>query len=83
MTKRNRKILQPIPNYGEHMTLKSFMKSCENGDFIDYDGYGYYGYGYYATKTGMSNLKVYPSDVTRDKANKIKTGWTHVVWFNR
>lgn len=62
---------EPIPKVGNHM----FIEYCEEGDFIDDDGYGNY-----ATVTEMmSNKHVVPSDVEDDK---IYRRYTHVVWFN-
>jgi hypothetical protein len=76
MTLRNLKT-EPLPTYGDHYTLEEFVKRCQDGSFIDYDGYGNY-----ATKTEMFDKIVYPSDVTK-KNFKPKPEFTHVVWFNR
>ena len=35
-------IWRPIPEYGDLMTIEEFIKNCEDGIFIDYDGSGYY-----------------------------------------
>ena len=85
--------LENIPDYGEHMTLKNFIKYCEEGCFIDYDGWGKY-----ATKNKMSDKIIRPSDVTgrttrfdfetmitnNVKVNKnIDKSFSHIVWFNR
>lgn len=67
---------EPLPEYGDHMTLAEFIENVESGMFIDYDGYGNY-----ASETEMfSNLTVNPSDVEDGKIDKKHT---HVVWFNR
>ena len=31
---------EDLPDYGEVMTLKDFVKNVKSGGFIDYDGYG-------------------------------------------
>lgn len=67
--------MEPIPDYGDLMTLEEFIDSCECGGFIDYDGDGYY-----STGTEMSTLEISPSDVI---AKKFRKDFTHVVWFNR
>ena len=67
--------MNPIPDYGDLMTVQDFIDACESGLFIDYDGHGYY-----ATTDGMSSVMVRPSMI---KAGGFVTGWTHVVWFNR
>lgn len=66
---------EDIPDYGLHMTMKEFVKSCLCGSFIDYDGTGYY-----ATATKISDREVRPSDVTR---KCVDMQYTHVMWFNR
>lgn len=85
--------LTPLPTYGTHMTLKSFIEHCESGGFIDYDGHGYY-----ATKTKISNKVVIPSDITgkysefnmktgkfikKTKVINIDKSFTYVMWFNK
>jgi len=86
-------IFEPIPSYGDLMTLDHFIELCRNGGFINYDGHGHY-----AFKDKMSNKEVHPSDVTgKYSLFDMKTGkfkqhtkkpcvdksFTHVVWFNR
>ena len=66
---------EPLPNYGDHMTMKDFIKCCKSGGFIDYDGHGVY-----ATETQRTNSLIFPSDVTSGKVDK---EFTHVVWFNK
>jgi hypothetical protein len=85
--------LEPLPNYGEHMTLDRFIEDCKSGSLIDYDGLGYY-----ATKDNISNKSIVPSDVTGNAERfNMKTGqfikykkkinvdknFTHVVWLNK
>ena len=64
--------MKPIPDYGDHMTLREFIDNVESGGFIGYDGFGKY-----ATATEMSDTIVYPSDVQVFDAHDRK--WTHVV----
>lgn len=67
-------VLKPIPSYGDHMTLESFTDCVECGGFNDDDGTGYY-----ATETQITDIVVYPSDITKGFDKK----WSHVVWFNK
>jgi hypothetical protein len=67
--------MSPLPDYGDHMTLADFIKACQCGAFINYDGHGCY-----ATATEMSQIIIVPSDV---KEERINNNFTHVVWFNR
>ena len=84
---------EPIPKYGDLMTLDNFIECCQTGGFIDYDGHGYY-----AMKDKMSDKLILPSHITgrRDdfdfdtgKFKKIEVpinidrSFTHVVWFNK
>ncbi len=66
---------EPLPDYGDLMTLEDWLACVDAGGFIDYDGFGNYSDG-----KQMSNKTVKPSDVEKGKVDK---GWTHVVWFNR
>ena len=66
---------EPIPDYGDHMTMAEFLIRVEAGAFIDYDGFGHY-----ATKTKMSDQVIKPSDVGTPR---FRRGYSHVVWFNR
>jgi hypothetical protein len=67
--------MELIPEYGDHMTIVSFIDNCKAGGFIDYDGSGNY-----ATDKEMSDISVYPSDI---KAGKYRKDFTHIVWFNK
>lgn len=67
--------MEPIPSYGDHITLEHFIEYCEAGAFIDYDGFGYY-----ATAYEMTDIIIKPSDV---KKGEIDTAYSHIVWFNR
>lgn len=74
-----RKLEEPayenIPEYGDHMTMKDFIGYCKSGCFIDDDGSGYY-----ATKDKMTDIPVYPSDITSGNYRK---DFDYVVWFNK
>lgn len=67
--------MEPIPKYGDLMTLQEFIECCECGGFIDYDGSGNY-----STATEMSDKEVVPSDITN---GIIDYSYSHVVWFNK
>jgi hypothetical protein len=78
----------PIPDYGDVMTIESFIECCRTDGFIDYDGHGHYVL-METKKVGdtievvgkMNNLiTVYPSNI---KAGKIDKRFTHVIWFNK
>ena len=60
---------------GDLMTIKEFRECCDDGGFIDSDGFGYY-----STKTHESNITAYPSDFTNGKT---RTDFTHVCWYNK
>ncbi len=81
----------PLPSYGDHMTLKKFIEMVETGCFIDYDGCGYY-----ATKTKISDKLILPSHITgREQRFSMETGkfttvnikktidknFDYVVWY--
>lgn len=67
--------VEPIPNYGDVMTIEEFVSACRNHSFIDYDGHGKY-----ATKYWVSNKTVSPSQLANGEP---PPGYTHVVWYNR
>lgn len=67
--------MRPIPNYGELITLKEFIRYAKNFCLIDSDGHGYYANG-----GEMSDELVQPSDMMIGKINR---KWSHVVWFNK
>jgi hypothetical protein len=67
--------MEPLPDYGDHMTLQEFIDACKSGCFIDYDGHGYY-----ATATEMSDVLAQPSAIVH---GQIRTDFTHVMWFNK
>lgn len=57
------------------MTKEKFLDFVENGDFVDYDGFGCL-----ATETTRSNITVNPSSAF----TMMWPQWaTHVVWYNK
>lgn len=60
------------------MTLNDFKESCEDGGFIDYDGFGF---GANATHCDP-NIVIQPSDVL-DSPESIHSDITHIIWFNK
>ena len=64
---------EDIPDYGDVMTVKSFISACVHGAFIDYDGSGQ------PAKNGkMADIYIKPSLI-----GKIPLDATHIVWYNR
>lgn len=76
--------LEPLPDYGDLMTLAEFIDACEGDAFIDDDGSGCF-----ATATHITNRRVRPSEVVGRGLEGLRErgeydpAWTHVVWFNR
>ena len=66
---------EPIPSYGDHITMKTFLEWVRTGCIIDYDGHGKY-----ATDKQMTDITVFPSDV---KSKKLDKSFSHIVWFNK
>jgi hypothetical protein len=57
------------------MSLEEFIRCCECGGFIDYDGFGRY------VKDGKTyNVEIYPSDVFH---KSLRTDFDTIVWYNR
>ena len=77
---RERRFIMPyelseIPEYGDVMTLKSFLSCVKSGGFIDYDGFGHY------IKDGQeTNIHIYPSDYHH---KSIRYEFDKIVWYNR
>lgn len=67
---------EPIDKFAALMTLEDFVKACEVGAFIDYDGFGYYSDG----KVQFPEEIVSPSDIMK---GSMRPDRSHVVWFNR
>ena len=69
-------VMTPIDyDYGDRMSMKTFISCCKSGGFIDYDGFGRYIKG-----NEESDIDVYPSDITSGKYRK---DFDEVMWFNR
>ena len=68
---------EPISESGDHMTIEEWLSGVECGGFIDYDGFGEL-----ATKDMVSDVIIYPSDVTEGE-RVIDPQFTHIVWYNR
>ena len=65
---------QPIEE-GDVYTMEQFKEYCEDGSFIDYDGWGYLSNG-----KVEYDIQIVPTDIgfhTYDKC------FSHVVWYNR
>ncbi len=58
---------------GDLMPVSEFLEACEDGFFIDYDGYGYP-----VKDNKYHKLQIYPSC-----AFLIPSEATHIMWFNR
>lgn len=73
---------EPVPDYGDLMTVESFVENVGYGMFIDYDGHGDF-----ATESHIWNVVVYPSDVTQNPkqflARCAEHGVTHICWYNK
>lgn len=67
--------LSDLPDYGDVMPLKDFIRNVKCGGFIDYDGYGHY------VKDGKeTDITIHPSDVEHKALRK---EFDTIVWFNR
>jgi len=69
--------LTPIPDYADVMTVKEFSDSVKIGAFTNDDGSGYY-----ANPPLMEDHLNY-LDCREIYKGNIKTGFTHVAWFNK
>lgn len=69
--------LRPFDDVGDLFTIEDWNQCVDSGCFINYDGFGKY-----ATTDGFSDVRVWPSDRTREKL-KPPSWATHVLWFNR
>lgn len=67
--------LSDLPDYGDVMSLESFIGNVKSGGFIDYDGFGNY-----VINGKMSNIMILPSDIQH---NSIRKDFDTIVWFNR
>jgi hypothetical protein len=69
--------LVPWPPHSDKITLTSWTQQVKFKNLIDYDGHGYL-----ATKAGVSDAQIRPSDFTTGSV-KIPSWVTHICWFNR
>ena len=60
---------------GDMFDIETFVAYCKGGGFIDYDGFGHYSDG-----VKVSDVEIYPSDVTKGNYRK---DFTHVIWYNK
>lgn len=60
---------------GDRYKIADFIDMCVDGVLTDEDGFGLY-----ASSKGISDIEVYPSDITGEKYRK---DFTHVMWFNK
>lgn len=67
-----------VPDYGEVIEIASFIESCKNNFFIDYDGNGYLAYD----KKEHSGIRISPSDIV-DKTVDDFPEYKYVIWFNK
>lgn len=68
-----------IKNHTGHlMSLESWKKSCEEGAFIDYDGYG----DLISNDYDIIGQTTTPSDHTHRKKD-YPVNATHILWYNR
>ena len=64
-----------ISKYGDLFTLKEFQEDCFTHGIMDSDGCGLY-----CVDGKETNVDASPSDIMM---GKIRTEFTHVVWFNK
>lgn len=69
--------LNKLDEFGNLLTIESWLENVNYGFFIDYDGFGDL-----ATAQGQSNYRICPSDITKKKI-KIPSWVTHIMWYNR
>jgi hypothetical protein len=64
-----------VPDYADVMTVATFVYSCKQGAFIDYDGYGHP-----IGPNGKENplFDVYPSEL-----DKIPEDAVSIAWYNK
>lgn len=76
--------LEPLPDYGDHMTIREWLSCVVHGSFIDYDGCAIW-----ATETHCESRRAfdYSAEVLPSMVSQpgfAPPAWaTHVVWFNR
>ena len=67
--------IDPDADYGDLMTIEEFTICCDQGGFIDDDGFGHL-----ATFDQESNVAIHPSE--RMKTLSQHPWATHILWFN-
>jgi hypothetical protein len=71
--------LEPLPKYGDHMTIGQFAQHISSGLFIDYDGHGEW-----ATATHRTDVMIVPSEIADGSwIHAVPTCATHVIWYNK
>jgi len=65
---------EPLPDFGDLMTVADFVDNCKDNFFVDYDGNGH------PVKDGkmMWSLTIKPS-----RLDMIPNDATHIMWFNK
>jgi hypothetical protein len=61
---------------GDLMPFGEFVSICKDRGFLNSDGFGQY-----ATKSKISDIDIYPSDIY--KYNKYRKDFKYVVWYNK
>ena len=61
-------------NEDDVYTVGEFKEYCDDGAFIDYDGFGY------PVKDGLADTKIF---IKPSKLDDIPEDATHIVWYNR
>jgi len=76
----NRKLKEKlnVPGYADLMTIKEFKEDCDNGLFIDYDGWG----NLVSAKTGKSHKVVEPSEAVK-WTKETMPKYEYVIWYNK
>lgn len=78
---------EPVPGYGDLMTVESFVENVACGGFVDDDGHGDPATDTHVWKSSLLtgvDVRIYPSRV--DEAFVAwcdRNGVTHVCWYNR
>jgi hypothetical protein len=64
-----------IPDFGDVMSLSTFIDNVKDGGFIDYDGHGNY-----LKEDKMTDIEIYPSDI---KKGNLRKEFDRIIWFNK
>jgi len=68
------KYTDPLPDFGDLMTMADFLDHCKNQYLVDYDGTGHP----VRDKKMMWSLTIKPS-----RLKMIPKDATHIMWFNK